>query len=162
MSFTVTASGYPTASLSETGVLPNGINFVANANGSATISGAPSAGTGGDYQLGLRAANSVGTVSQSFLLVVDQAPAINSARTATGRVGRAMSFTVTTTGHPSATITETGKLPKGTSFVAQAGGKAAISGTPVAGTAGTYRLTITAKNGVGQSAVQAFTLTISR
>jgi hypothetical protein len=73
-----------------------------------------------------------------------------------------MSFTVTTTGHPSATITETGKLPKGTSFVAQAGGKATISGTPVAGTAGTYRLTITAKNGVGQSAVQAFTLTISR
>ena len=162
VSFTVTASGYPSPSLSETGVLPNGISFVANANGSATISGVPSAGTGGDYQLGLQAANSAGTVSQSFLLVVDQAPAINSARTATGKVGRAMSFTVTTTGYPSATITETGKLPKGTSFVPQAGGKATISGTPVAGTAGTYRLTITAKNGVGSSAVQAFTLTISR
>ena len=161
MSFTVTASGYPIASLSETGALPKGISFVANSNGSATISGAPAAGTGGDYQLSLQAANSAGSVSQSMLLVVDQAPAITSARTASGRVGRAMSFTVTTTGHPSATITETGKLPKGTSFVAQAGGKATISGTPVAGTAGTYRLTISAKNGVGSSAVQAFTLTIS-
>jgi hypothetical protein len=141
--------------------MPNGISFIANANGSATISGTPATGTGGGYQLSLRAANSAGAVSQSFLLVVDQPPAVTSARTATGRVGRAMSFTVTTTGYPSATITETGKLPNGTSFVAQAGGKATISGTPAAGTAGTYRLTITAKNGVGSSAVQVLTLKIS-
>jgi hypothetical protein len=40
-------------------------------------------------------------------------------------------------------------------------GTATLSGTPAAGTAGTYKLTITAGNGLAPSANQAFTLTVS-
>jgi hypothetical protein len=71
-----------------------------------------------------------------------------------------MRFTVTTTGYPKATITEAGPVPKGLRFIANTNGTATISGTPSAGTAGSYALTISATNGVGSPAVQAFLLTV--
>jgi Bacterial Ig-like domain (group 3)/Putative Ig domain len=160
MSFTVTTTGYPTANLTETGALPKGLTFTGNANGTATMSGTPAAGTGGSYNLTVNATNSTGSVAQSFVLVVDQPPAITSARTTTATRGRAMTFTVTTTGYPKATITETGTLPNGLSFTANANGTATISGTPAAGTNRKYALTIMATNGVGSPATQAFVLTV--
>ena len=160
MTFTVTATGYPTASLTESGALPTGLSFTANSNGTATLAGTPAAGTGGSRLLTVKATNAAGSATQSFRLVVDQAPAITSARTLTGTVGRAMRFTVTTTGYPKATITEAGPVPKGLRFIANTNGTATISGTPSAGTAGSYGLTISATNGVGSPAVQAFLLTV--
>jgi hypothetical protein len=160
MTFTVTTTGYPNASLSESGALPSGLSFTANSNGTATLAGTPTAGTGGSHLLTLKATNAAGSVTQSFRLVVDEAPAITSAKTVTATVGRAMKFTVTTTGYPKATITETGPLPKGLRFIANANGTATISGTPSAGTSGTYGLNISATNGVGSPALQAFLLTV--
>ncbi len=160
MTFTVTTTGYPSASLTETGTLPTGINFVAKANGTATISGTPAAGTGGSYNLTVKATNSAGSAAQSFVLVVDQAPAITSAAKATATVGKAMTFTVTTTGYPSASLTETGTLPTGINFVAKANGTATISGTPTAGTGGSYNLTVKATNSAG-SAAQSFVLVVN-
>ena len=46
-------------------------------------------------------------------------------------------------------------------FVDNGNGTATLSGTPAAGTAGTYPLTITASNGVGSPANQSFTLTVN-
>ncbi len=160
MTFTVTTTGYPNASLTESGALPTGLTFTANLSGTATVAGTPSAGTGGSRLITVKATNAAGSATQSFRLVVDQAPAITSAKTVTATMGRAMRFTVTTTGYPKATITETGPLPKGLRFIANTNGTATISGTPSAGTAGSYGLTISATNGVASPAVQAFLLTV--
>lgn len=89
-----------------------------------------------------------------------QAPAITSAANATVTVGAAGSFTVTTSGVPAPALTETGTLPCGVTFTDNGNGTATISGTPVAGTGGTYPMTITASNGTAPDATQAFTLTV--
>jgi hypothetical protein len=159
-SFTVATTGYPIASLTESGALPSGLSFTANPNGTATLAGTPAAGTGGSRLLTVKATNAAGSATQSFRLLVDQAPAITSAKAVTASVGRAMRFTVTTTGYPTATITEAGRLPNGLRFVANTNGTATISGTPAPGAAGTYTLTMSATNGVGSPAVQAFLLTL--
>lgn len=90
-----------------------------------------------------------------------QAPAITSANNATFVVGTAGSFTVTTTGSPTPAITESGSLPSGVTFTDKHDGTAALAGTPSAGTAGIYPITITAANGVGSNATQSFTLTVN-
>jgi galactose oxidase-like protein/putative Ig domain-containing protein len=88
-------------------------------------------------------------------------PAITSASNATFTLGTAGSFTVTTTGSPAPTLSETGALPSGVTFVNNGNGTATLSGTPASGTAGTYPLALTATNGVAPAATQSFTLTVS-
>ncbi len=162
-SFTVTTSAFPTAALSETGTLPNGVSFVDNGDGTATLSGTPAAGTQGTYTATLKASNGVSpNASQTFTLTVDAAPAITSASSTTFTVGSSGSFTVSSMGNPVSTIAETGSLPAGVSFVAHANGTATLSGTPAAGTGGSYPLTITASNGVNPEASQSFTLTVDQ
>ena len=68
---------------------------------------------------------------------------------------------MTTSGYPAVSLGETGALPAGISFVA-ANGSATLSGTPAAGTAGTYPITLTASNGTSPDATQTFTLTVAR
>ena len=87
------------------------------------------------------------------------APSITSANNTTFTVGAAGSFTVTTTGSPTPSLTESGTLPSGVTFKDNGNGTATLSGTPAAGTAGSYPITITASNGVGTAATQSFTLT---
>ncbi len=88
------------------------------------------------------------------------APTITSAASTTFTVGSPGSFTVTTTGNPIPSISETGSLPSGVTFVDNGDGTATLSGTPASGTQGTYPLTITASNGVPPDATQNFTLTV--
>jgi len=160
-SFTVTATGSPTPSLSESGNLPAGVTFHDNGNGTATLSGTPAAGTGGTYPLILTASNGVGApATQSFTLTVNQAPAITSGSSTTFQVGAPGAFTVTSSGFPTPSLSESGALPAGVSFHDNGNGTASLSGTPGAGTAGVYHLTITASNGVGSPATQSFTLTV--
>ena len=155
--FTVTSTGYPTAALTESGALPTGVSFVDNGNGTAGLSGRPATGTAGSYPLTITATNGVGSpAAQSFALTVDSAPAITSADHAAFTATVPGSFTVASTGNPAPTVTESGALPSGVTF---SGG--VLSGTPAAGTAGSYPITITATNGVGSPATQAFTLTVS-
>ena len=66
--FTVTASGFPTPTLSEAGTLPSGVAFNAG-----VLSGTPGAGTNGSYPLVFTATNSAGTNTQNFTLTVNQA-----------------------------------------------------------------------------------------
>jgi hypothetical protein len=159
--FTVTVTGTPTPSLSETGALPSGVTFVDNGNGTATLSGTPAASTGGTYQITINAKNSVGTTPQTFTLTVDQAPVITSANNITFNVGSASTFTVTTSGYPVPSLSDnSAALPSGVTFVDNGDGTGTLSGTPAAGTAGSYSLTFTASNGIGSSANQSFTLTV--
>ena len=154
-SFTAVATGYPTPTFSETGVLPSGVTFTSG----GVLSGTPAAGTGGIYPFTITASNGISpNATQSFTLTVDQAPAITSASATTFTVGTAGSFTATATGYPATTFSETGTLPSGVTF--SSGG--VLSGTPAAGTGGVYAITITASNGVGSPATQSFTLTVDQ
>ncbi|MBZ5516714.1 MAG: Ig-like domain repeat protein, partial [Acidobacteriia bacterium] len=82
-----------------------------------------------------------------------------SAGSATFTVGTPGSFAVTATGSPTPTLSEGGTLPNGLSFNASTG---LLSGTPAAGSGGTYPLTFTASNGVLPNAPQDFTLTVNK
>ena len=89
-------------------------------------------------------------------LSATQAPAITSANNSTFTIGTAGTFTVTATGYPAPTITESGTLPQGVTFSA-----GVLSGTPAIGTAKTYNITFTAHNSSGADATQNFTLTVA-
>ena len=164
--FSVTATGVPggaSIALSEAGALPGGVAFVDNGNGTATLAGAPDAGSGGSYALTITANNGVApNATQAFTLNVNEAPAITSANNTTFKVGTAGTFTVTTSGFPtnaSMLIAETGALPGGVTFTNNNNGTATLAGTPTAN--GVFALTITANNGVGTPASQSFTLTVN-
>ncbi|HVZ50565.1 MAG TPA: Ig-like domain repeat protein [Pseudolabrys sp.] len=160
-SFTVTTTGYPTPVFSVSGALPTGVSFVDNHDGTATLSGTPAASTGGSYGLALTASNGVGTnATQNFTLTVNEAPAITSAANTVFTVGANGSFFVSATGHPTPTLSESGALPAGMSFVDNGTGTATLSGAP--SMAGSFPLTITASNGVGSDATQSFSLTVNK
>ena len=159
-SFIVTATGSPNPSITESGTLPGGIRFVDNGNGTGTLSGTPSPGTGGVYNITFTAQNGFSpNATQSFTLTVNQAPIITSANNATFAVGTAGFFTLTTSAFPTAAITA-GSLPSGVGFVDNHNGTGTLSGTPTV--QGVFIITFTASNGVGSPAVQTFTLTVGQ
>ena len=162
-SFTVTTAGYPTATIDDGGAtLPNGMTFVDNGDGTATISGTPAAGTGGDHLFTITASNGESPdASQAFTLTIGQAPVITSAPNTTFTVGVAGTFTVTTTGWypPNLAAWPPSQLPAGVTFVDNFDGTMTMSGTPV--TSGVYVFTIYANNGVAPNTTQVFTLTVA-
>ncbi len=161
--FTVTTTGTPAPALTETGTLPSGVTFVDNGNGTATLAGTPGAGTTDSYPITITATNSGGTASQDFVLTVttvDTEPAITSAPSDSFAAGSAGTFSVTSTGTPTPSLTESGTLPTGVTFTADdTAGTATIAGTSTE--VGSYPVTITANSGFGTAATQTFTLTIS-
>lgn len=162
-SFTVSTTGSPTPSLSESGTLPAGITFTDNGDGTATLAGAAAAGTAGSYPIALAATNGVGSpVTQNFTLTITtaaSAPSIISANADTETFGVPFSFTVTTNGYPVPTLTKSGTLPAGVTFTENGDGTATLAGTPTSSAVGAYTLTLKAKNSVA-TATQSFTLTI--
>ena len=110
------------------------MTFVDNGNGTGTLGGTPAAGTGGTYALTFTATNGVGRRrSQAFTLTVNQAPAITSATATTFTVGRAGTFTVTTTASRRRRSSRGGALPAGVTFVDNGNGTGTLSGTPARG-----------------------------
>ena len=159
--FTVTSTGVPNSTLSESGKLPSGVTFTDNGDGTATLAGTPAAGAGGEYPFRITAKNGVSpAATQAFALTVNQAPGITSADHTTCTVRKACAFTVTSTGVSTPGLSEEGALPRGVKFKDNQDGTAALSGTPAAGTGGTYPFTIAAKNGVSPDATQSFTLIV--
>jgi hypothetical protein len=142
------------------------VTFVDNHDGTATLSGAPPNGTAGTYPLTLTASNGIGSpATQDFTLTVTRAlaaPAITSVNRATLTAGTVGQFIVTATGNPTPALAASGALPTGVTFVDNGNGTATLSGTPQAGTGGTYPLTLTASNGIGSTATQSLTLTVDR
>ena len=165
-SFEVTTLGNPTPTVSLTGSLPSGVNFIDNGNGTGTISGTPAIGAPGDYSSTIQACNSQSVlngsetcVDQSFTLTVEEAPAFTSDDSVTFTVGQFNSFEVTTIGSPAPTLNWLDALPSGVNFVDNGDGTATLSGTADVGTFGDYPATIEACN-VVDCADQSFTLTI--
>ena len=181
-SFTVSAN---TGTISLGTLVPKGLSFASFGN-TATISGNPAAGTGGQYILRLADdGGAAGTAAQQFILNVNEAPKITSAAAATMFVGMPGSFAVTTTGFPSVSkhpipanplpptnpsdgdgmfFTVTG-LPaslhaSNLNPVGFATGMLTIQGTPSAADIGTRQVQITAQNGFGTVARQTLMLNI--
>ena len=160
--FTVTTSGgFPTPpALSHTGALPPGITMVDNGDGTATLAGTTT--VDGVFALSIVASNGSGTdTRQAFTLTVQAPPTFTSADHTTFTLASPGTFTVTTRAGtpPGRTITETGALPAGVTLVDNGDGTATLAGTPSTG--GVFGLTLTASNGVGTDATQAFTLTVN-
>lgn len=155
-SFTVATSGFPTPSIGESGGLPGGVSFHDNGNGTGTLGGTPTAS--GTFNITFTASNSAGNGMQSFTLTVLQTPAITSANNTTFQVGVQGSFTVTTTGFPTPSLSESGALPGGVSFHDNGNGTGTLAGKATA--AGTFHISFTATNTAGSSG-QNFTLTVS-
>jgi hypothetical protein len=147
-SFTVTATGTPTPTITEQGTLPEGVSF-----NSATgkLSGTPT--QEGVYQISFIATNSAGFATQGFTLTVDAPPKITSADEASFNDHEAGTFTVTATGTPTPAITKWGNLPEGVKFA-----NGVLSGTPTQ--TGSFQITFTAANGVGEDGTQQFTLNV--
>ncbi|HEX3788099.1 MAG TPA: putative Ig domain-containing protein [Pseudonocardiaceae bacterium] len=159
-SFTVATTGAPVPAITRTGALPAGLTYTDNGNGTATIAGTPGAGSGNSYPLTFTATSSAGTTSQSFTLTNAEAPSITSPSTALFAIGAAGTYTVTTTGYPAATITESGALPSGLTFTDNGTGTATIAGTPATGTAGSYPVTISATNASGSTTTLSLAISV--
>jgi hypothetical protein len=133
-------------------------------------------GTSGIWEAGLACANSSGVLTDNWNTEVtftqsgsdpngftwsavpgpsgSTLAAITSADATTFTEGTLSTFTPTATGSPAPTITGTGPLPTGVTFT---GGS--LTGTPTE--SGTFPITFTATNGIGDPAVQSFTLTVA-
>ena len=151
-SFSVTTTGAPSPTVSESGPLPTGVTFNPATN---VLSGTPT--TFGTFSDTFTATNGVSPdATQPFTLVVNAAPVITSANTTTFLANQADSFTVTFTGFPAPSLSESGTLPQGVTFNS---GTNTLSGTATA--IGSYPITFTATNGVGNNASQSFTLVVN-
>jgi len=99
-------------------------------------------------------------VTTSIKYSVGLAPSITSVGSTTFTEAAAGTFVVSTTGTPSATLSENGTLPTGISFTDNHDGTATLGGTPPLGTAGSYPFTMIASNGLSPDATQDFVLTV--
>ena len=91
---------------------------------------------------------------------VQVAPTITSADSSIFPAGQPGTFIVTTSGYPTPTLTESGTLPTGVSFVDNGNGTGTLSGTPAAGSNASYSVTFTASNGISPAFTQNFILTV--
>jgi len=178
--FTVMATGDLPMTLSLLGDLPEGVTFLDNGNGTATISGIPSdasaGGCGGEpgdpeggdvcggFAFALAATNAYGTYVQALAMDVNTLPTIDSPNTATFFVGSASSFTIFGTGLPAPifyTWDETTLAAAGVQLVDNENGTASLVGTPT--TPGTYTFLIEATTGFPEELEpeQEFTLIVA-
>jgi hypothetical protein len=150
-SFAFAALGYPVPTYALTaGSLPNGLTL----SPAGVISGTTTAT--GNYPATVTATNSSGTSTQSFTLVVQQAPVITNGPPPGAPQSAPYSFIYTFQGYPTPTFSVTsGSLPPGLTL-SSAG---AITGSPT--TQGTYTGVTTASNGVSPAATQSFSIAIA-
>ena len=154
--FTVTATGTPAPTFSETGTLPVGVTL----NPTTGVLSGTSVG-GGSFPITITASNGVTpSATQNFTLTVTSNTAtITSADSVQIAAGKKINFTVTTAGHPAATVSAVG-LPDWmqlTPGIHSKAGTAKLGGVgPAAG--GTYTFSLHANNGVGPDTTQTFTV----
>ena len=158
-SFTVTTSGLPFPTMLASG-MPDGVTFTDNGDGTGTLTAAPGV-PDGTYPIVLDVYNGyVADSLQTLALSITAPPAITSGPSTTFTEGTDGFFTVTTSGYPTSSLTESGPLPSGVTFIDDGDGTATFVGTPGTGSSGSYPITINASNGGGPDVPQAFVLTV--
>jgi len=161
-SFSVTTRyGYPPPAIATMSTLPSGVTLTDHGNGTAALAGTPGPAAGGNYPIVIAATNGVKAgATQTFTLVVDQAPAITSAAGDTITAGVPVTpFTVTDTGYPLPRLRASG-LPSGVTLTDQPDGSGTIAGQAQASAVGTHIVTITASSSAGTT-TQSFMLTVN-
>lgn len=98
------------------------------------------------------------TLAGTVTAVMPAAPRLTSKNAATFKVGAAGSFQVTATGFPAVTYSESGRLPRGVTM--SSAGR--LSGTPAAGSGGTYPVVVTGSNAILPAATQKLTITVDQ
>ena len=151
-SFMVTTSSTPQSNYQETGTLPDGVTFVNNFNGTATLAGTPGPGTDGTYPIAIEASylhrrsslHDAKFCPHGRRTGNDPRPLLDDVRRRPGRHGDGQDFRLADP-HP-----DRGRaLPQGVTFIDNGDGTATFAGTPESYTSGDYPLTITASNGIG-------------
>src|SRR5262249_26585935 len=133
-----------------------------NGNGNGKLANITTTNANNSFPITFTASNNISSpTTQSFTLKIDQTPSITSLNSATFTVSSAASFTISTTNFPAPSLTEADALPTGVTFADNGKSVGTLSGTPAAGTGGTYSIVLTATNGVGAAATQTFTLTVN-
>ncbi|MDA8295445.1 MAG: putative Ig domain-containing protein [Actinomycetota bacterium] len=151
-SFSVATSGWPTPTISASGLLPPGLAFHDNANGTATIAGVVASYVSGDWALTIVASNGVyASASQHLVISFPRAPQITSGASFAVHDGVAASFTVTTSGVPAPRLSLAGALPEGLSFSDHGDGTATIAGTPSVAADRDFTVSLTAENEAGRA-----------
>jgi len=161
-SFTVGATGSPTPTLIEHGLLPTGLTFASIGNGTATISGTATGRKQGNYAVTITATNALGHTTQMFTLSVKKPvkPKFVASTKLVVAVGIPFSATIEATGWPYPSVRESGGLPQGVLFTGVLSRAGVISGLPAAGTEGTYRVQLIASSGVGSPRAKTFVLVV--
>jgi hypothetical protein len=155
-----TTTGYPAATISASG-LPAGLSVQSSGAGKAKIVGTPANGTGGEYDVTVTATNGVGSdASTTIHIVVNEAPELTGPSTARFVSGTASTVGFSSDSYPQASLSESGALPTGVTFVDNGNGTGTLAGTAAPGTEGTYNVTITASNGINPDAVIHLVLTV--
>lgn len=160
----IKASGTPAPAYSGIS-LPSGLTL----STTGQLSGTLPKGTKSPVVFGVELTNKVTTTFSApvvalftLKLAPGKAPKLTSASKVSFKHGKQASFTVKSTGFPSPALKITGKLPTGLKFKAGAPGTGTISGIPATATKGhTFKITITASNGVGKAATQTLSIKIT-
>jgi hypothetical protein len=163
--FTATGGNPPYTWSVLSGALPAGLSLD---SATGTVSGTPT--QSGVFDSTVQAIDTIPEDTQeeqwiandataAFILTVGEPPSITSTCPTQALVGSTYSCTVDATGLPNPTFSETG-LPSGVTLITNSNSTEMLSGTPAAGTGGTYSVTITALNGIAPDASQTFALTV--
>ena len=149
--FTVTATRLPDTHVDlRRDRFPRGVKLGDNGDGTATLSGTPSAGTAGTYVLTIRTRPTGSSPTHrrpscSALTRPRQSRShghhLHSRGGGELRRDDRWSF-------PAPVVSHSGALPSGVHFTDNGNGTATLSGTPATATAGTYDLMLTAANGM--------------
>src|SRR6185503_10106019 len=161
VTFSAAASGVPTPTVQWQVSTDGGASFT-NIGGATSTSYTftVAAGDNGNQYRAVFS-NGIGSpaTTTAATLSAGSAPSFTSADHTTFVVGQAGSFTITTSGVPSATLSRTGtQFPAWLTLTDNGDGTGALTGTPPAGSGGTYSFTLKAANGFGTGASQNFTL----
>ncbi len=143
--FQIVYYGYPAPVFVSSGTLPPGLSL----STSGLLNGTPT--SGGSYTFTITAKNANNQTSEQFTAVVYQKPAITSASSVGFKTGSGGTFTVTTTGYPTPSITNgfagcnASNLPGSITLTDNGNGTATIKATNAA-PQGTYTICLNATN----------------
>lgn len=148
-----TSSNPPVAyAVVDPSALPPGLTLAS----SGTLSGTPT--TSGAYAFSVTATDAHGTSAPArYTLVVEGAPSLTGAATASARVGEPFSYVPTLDDGERATVVTATGLPEGLVVDAATG---TITGTPT-GAVGDAVVTLTASNGIAPDATLTTTITVA-
>lgn len=161
--FQIKASGTPAPTFAGL-KLPKGLHL----SKAGLLTGSLPKGTASPQMFRIEASNKVTQAFRSpviakfrLRLVPGARPKFTSAAKVTFRHGRPAHFTISTSGFPAPSLKISGKLPMGLRIKIR-GDRAFISGTPAAAGQGrTFKITITATNGIAKPATQTLAIKIT-